>query len=165
MKCDDLLHARPLSNLVPFLEQYQKVHGNIDIDKAREFIQLGKKYYENKATEDSPTSLQEELEQQWYSSIKDKTVMDASCYECYNHDYYFTDLWLCWVMYSRGYLRTIEKAQVIDSDCTVKEYLTNINTVVDLGCGIGYTTASLKQLFPQAKVYGTNLKTLSNMST
>jgi hypothetical protein len=60
-------------------------------------------------------------------------------------------------MYSRDYLRTIQKDNTVNGDSTVFDYLKDINTVVDLGCGIAYTTASLKQIFKDADVYGTNL--------
>ncbi len=32
-----------------------------------------------------------------------------------------------------------------------------VKSVADLGCGIGYTTAALKELFPAATVYGTQI--------
>ena len=31
-------------------------------------------------------------------------------------------------------------------------------TVLDLGCGFGYTTAALKEIYPRAEVIGTNLR-------
>jgi SAM-dependent methyltransferase len=157
MKIDILLYERPSKTLEPFLELYCSIHNNIDIKLARNYIIHGKKYYD-KVWSLGLHPIQAELEEDWYNAIYDKTVMDDSCYECYNHDYYFTDLWVCWTMYSRGYLRTIEKENTINGDTSVFDYVNNINTVVDLGCGIGYTTASLKQMFPNAKVYGTNIE-------
>jgi trans-aconitate methyltransferase len=41
---------------------------------------------------------------------------------------------------------------------SIVEYIGNVDNVVDLGCGFGYTTVGMKELFPNSNVYGTNLK-------
>lgn len=85
-------------------------------------------------------------EDKWYAALSRGTV-DFSVYDS---DYYFTDLWACWVVYSRKYLRSLAKTRPFD--------FTSIKSVLDLGCGIGYTTAALKQLFPHANVSATNIR-------
>ena len=52
------------------------------------------------------------------------------------------------MLYSRRYIKLIDK----------KFNFKNITSIIDLGCGIGYTTAALKELLPNAKVIGTNLE-------
>ena len=90
-----------------------------------------------------------ELEKIWYKSL-DRGIPD---YSVYNTDIYISDLWACWIMYSRKYLREIRKPKnnIIDNKISYKK-------IVDLGCGFGYTTIALKQMFPDAEVIGTNIK-------
>lgn len=85
----------------------------------------------------------QELENKWYESLKN----NAPDYSVYDDVYYLADTWVCWKKYSREYIKRIIK--------NIK--LKNVNSIVDLGCGIGYSTALLKETFG-CKVYGTNLK-------
>jgi SAM-dependent methyltransferase len=87
------------------------------------------------------------LELRWYEAL-DKGTIDWGIYD---DDYYFTDLWVCWVLFSRQYFK------ILKNNMTVASHLTNIKNIIDLGCGIAYTTATLKEFFPHCKVYGTNL--------
>jgi SAM-dependent methyltransferase len=91
------------------------------------------------------------LETRWYESLA-TGVPDYSVYET---DYYLAELWACWVVYSRRYLKEMEKANSLLPLGVLGDI--NPSVIVDVGCGFGYTTASLKQLFPNARVYGTNL--------
>ena len=68
------------------------------------------------------------------------------------------DLIACFVGYSRSYLRTIENAKSYDGETSLLDYVGSIEIVVDLGCGMGYTSAFLQQILPNAQVYGTNIK-------
>jgi hypothetical protein len=87
------------------------------------------------------------LEDRWYASLASGTPD----YSVYDDDYYFTEMWVCWAIYSRNYLRTLLKPSVYS-------LVENIKTIADLGCGIGYTTAGFKQLFPSSDVVGTNVE-------
>jgi SAM-dependent methyltransferase len=101
-----------------------------------------------------------ELEERWYESLK--TTPDYSIYSGVNM---LPDMWACWKIYSREYLRamvsekTLPYIDKVTGDLATKSILSevNVNSVLDLGCGIGYTTAALTQMFPNAKVYATNL--------
>lgn len=81
--------------------------------------------------------------------------MSQSNYEgalkVYDDKYYFLDAFDCYQSYSRDYLIRVLKSSVYDK-------LKNIKSFVDLGCGIGYSTIWLKEMFPNAKAYATNLK-------
>jgi SAM-dependent methyltransferase len=90
------------------------------------------------------------LEDKWYASL-DTGTPD---YSVYDDDYYFTEMWVCWAIYSRNYLRTLLKPFVYP-------LFENIKTVADLGCGIGYTTAGFKELFPSSNIVGTNVENTS----
>jgi hypothetical protein len=90
----------------------------------------------------------QKLEQQWYESVE-AGIPD---YSVYGTDEYLGDLWACWVTYSRKYIRTLMKNK------DVIRRLGSVSLIVDLGCGIGYTTAAWKSIFPNATVFGTNFE-------
>ena len=83
-----------------------------------------------------------EIESYWYKTFD---------YSVYESDIFFADLWACWVVYSKKYLQGLEKN---------KNALPNPNNqpIVDLGCGFGYTTKRLEEIFPGAPVIGTNIE-------
>lgn len=93
------------------------------------------------------------IERRWYASL-DAGEPDWSVYDDLE---YVADAWACWLVYSRKYLRSVrqEKAPPIGG---VKRHLGVVRSVIDLGCGLGYTTAALCELFPLARVTGTNLE-------
>lgn len=93
------------------------------------------------------------LETQWYDSI----ARGTPDYSVYGSPFYFCDIWVCWIRYSRKYLKEIQKPSSMFTHSIVKD-MKNVQTVLDLGCGFAYTTAALKEIFPLAKVTGTNLK-------
>ena len=147
-----LLYDKPKDTLEQFLREYSFCF-DIDIDKARSLISVGKKHFNKKPIEGA--IYQDYLEGEWYRALDDNRID----YSVYNDEYYFTDLWLCWEIFSRGYLRAIKHPSSLSKDGdSLIDFLDDVATVVDLGCGIGYTTAALKEIFPHAKVYGTNLK-------
>lgn len=89
----------------------------------------------------------DDLTNKWYNDLKN----NENIYDVYNHDYYVIDTFNCFVMYSRNYIRRLIKSSVFSD-------IKNSKIIVDLGCGIGYSTSLLSQLFPNAKIYATNLK-------
>jgi len=90
-----------------------------------------------------------ELSEKWYDDLKHKDTRNI--YEVYNHDYYFIDIFNCFVTYSRDYIKRIMKSSHFDE-------LKDAKVIVDIGCGISYSTCLLKQIFPEAKLYAINLK-------
>lgn len=146
MKINNLLELKPKELLEGFLEDYNSLH-KIDIDRSKELIKQTVLYYQNKL--ETPDYVKQ-LEDRWY---------DTFDYSVYDDQYYFTDLWACWNLYSRHYVLSIQKDKKI-----FDFFKNNITSIVDLGCGIGYSTAMLKQMFPVADVYGTNLSTTKQYS-
>ena len=92
------------------------------------------------------------LEKIWYDSLNDQID-----YSVYADDFYFAEVWKCWILYSRKYLKDIQKPNSL-FDISIYKDMSNVNSVLDLGCGMGYTTAFLKKLFSDANVIGTNLE-------
>jgi len=94
------------------------------------------------------------LRQRWYISL----CSNEPDYSIYDDDCYISDLWACWVVYSRKYLLAIQNAKALPEQRSIAERLGAVKKVVDLGCGFGYTSAVLKELFPSAEIFGTNLE-------
>ena len=93
------------------------------------------------------------LEERWYASLRNAGVAD---YSVYADDAYLGELWLCWTMYSRGYLASIQKPGSLPP-IGVANFVRSHGAVVDLGNGIGLTSAALRRIFPEAEVIGTNI--------
>jgi hypothetical protein len=86
---------------------------------------------------------QSDLERRWFDSLK----KGSPDYGVYDSCYYLPELWSGF-----GYARTRINM--------LSKFLagTNIKTIADLGCGWGLTTLMFSEKFPQADVFGTNLK-------
>lgn len=155
-----LLEDKPQKLLDDFLQLYCQDNA-IDQAKARKMIADLKAYDTDRKNEGKRDRLayMNALEDRWYASLKPKREPDWSVYD---DDYYFVDLWVCWIVYSRRYLRSIISGGFLhhqsDFSESLLEKFQGASTIIDLGCGLGYTTASLKQLFPDSVVYGTNLE-------
>jgi len=94
------------------------------------------------------------LETIWYQSLE----TGIPNYSVYEDPYYFSEVWLCWSRYSRRYLKDIQIDKSLPSNISIIKDMKNVNTVIDLGCGFGYTTTALKEIFPNANVFGTNIE-------
>jgi len=86
------------------------------------------------------------LERRWYASLCDATPDFSVYYDAY----LLADLWACWVIYSRHYLRSAARVGIIAE-------LSFVRSAVDLGSGISYSTAALAQLLPRARVMCTSM--------
>lgn len=98
-------------------------------------------------------ALVKSLENQWYAAIN----RGSPDWTVYDGDQYLAEVWFCWATYSRKYLKMITDAVAVNGR-TVREDIGRINVAVDLGCGAGYTAAALSNMFPRARVFGTNLR-------
>jgi len=88
-----------------------------------------------------------ELERRWYGSL----IAGVPDFTVYSTDDYLAEAWFCWRNYSRKYLRELQKKLTTLYD------FSDVRKVIDLGCGIGYSTSALKGLFQRAEVVGTNV--------
>lgn len=87
------------------------------------------------------------LRQRWYDSLSSPDGPDYA--GVYGDDHYLADAWDCWANYSRKYVALLANhPEVLPHP---------VESVADLGCGIGYSTAALAEVFPDAEVVGTNL--------
>lgn len=100
----------------------------------------------------SATSEAQALEKRWYRSLERR----EPDYSVYAAPEYLGELWACWSVYSRQYLRSIAKSDSLGRGSSVLEDIGEVPCVVDLGCGFGFTTAALRELWPDARIFGTN---------
>lgn len=124
--------------------------GNVCPDIAWRTIQQQIKNHQ-KGTEIPDGNHIARLDAQWYKSIPNNPD-----YSVYGDPYYICDLWACWQLYSRTSVKVLTK----DTSCVDRSFVAyagECNTILDLGCGFGYTTAALKEIFPAARVIGTNI--------
>jgi len=105
-----------------------------------------------KMGDSSSSNVVKSLENRWY-----KSLLTEPDYSVYADPYYVCDIWNCWTQYSRKYLKELANPKSYPPDGLIK-LMTPMSTIVDLGCSFGYTTAALKEIWPDAKVLGTNLK-------
>lgn len=95
------------------------------------------------------------LERRWYESLK----RGEPDYTVYDDDFFIGDIWTCWVLFSRKYLLSLRSPKSLPYGGSISNlFRPFIKCIADLGCGFGYSTAGLKEIFPDADVYGTNLK-------
>jgi predicted O-methyltransferase YrrM len=92
----------------------------------------------------------------WVTSLKNGTPD----YSVYGEDFYLIELWYSWITYSRSYLKLLEKNKFSENKKLIIDNLNDlgIDSILDIGSGPGYTTSSLKTLFPHAEVYACEYK-------
>lgn len=86
----------------------------------------------------------DKLQSIWYDNNYDFSV--------YDNDYYLAEAFRCWKDYSCRYLKLLRRFVKNNLDM-----FNDVSSVVDIGCGIAYSTIALKCIFPNATVFGTNL--------
>jgi len=126
-----------------FIADYKNIC-NVDDD----FLEQTKEYIKTNERFDYLTEL-------WYERL-DNDDLDGA-YEVYSDEHYLTDQFNCFRVYARNYLRALSKStKLIPQPLT--EFTDDATSIVDVGNGIGYSTAILSQLYPGKITYGTNLK-------
>ena len=126
-----------------FIADYKNIC-NVDDD----FLEQTKEYIKTNERFDYLTEL-------WYERL-DNDDLDGA-YEVYSDEHYLTDQFNCFRVYARSYLRALSKStKLIPQPLT--EFTDDATSIVDVGNGIGYSTAILSQLYPGKITYGTNLK-------
>lgn len=129
--------------LLRFISKYADT---LDLDKEVAF-RLGSnavRYYGGDKKSRAAVRYLLDLENRWYQSLRNG-VPD---FTIYGDKYFVMDVWACWAVYSRKYLLSLR---------SIAAGLGDVKSALDLGCGFGYTTAALKEIFPNAEVAGTNI--------
>tara|TARA_R100001082_G_scaffold58861_1_gene32627 strand:- start:337 stop:1185 length:849 start_codon:yes stop_codon:yes gene_type:complete len=95
-----------------------------------------------------------ELEERWYQSLRIKKQPD---YSVYNEKIYLAEVWCCWDFYAKKYIKDILTPKLVPEK-GIKQYIDRMGVILDLGNGIGFSTAAFKQHFPKHLVIGTNVQ-------
>lgn len=141
-------------DLEDFIEILEIFHFEFDKSKFKDIVSNTFSYLNGNKDKRNELRIMQDLENSWYNSLE----LNNPDYTVYDNIYYLADVWVCWKKYSRQYIKCLINNKVLlKEETTIKEYIGNIDTVVDLGCGIGYTTAALKEVFG-CQLFGTNLK-------
>jgi len=152
----DLCTAEDLEDYIALCSR----HTQIDPAAARTLALASLRYARDGVKADSPEREPLALlERDWYASVS----AGQPDYSVYADTRFLSDLWACWCVYSRSYLRIMRDAKTSNGN-TVLEDIGEAACVVDLGCGTGYTTAAIAELFPRADVVGTNIKDTAQYS-
>jgi len=149
---NDFIKKISAIDLEEFISVLKDIGAEFDSEKFKAIVSGTMKYVSgDRSVRESLRHIQE-LENRWYKSL-DSGYPDFSVY---NDIYYLADTWVCWKKYSRTYIRNLISKNGSGAG-SVKDLIGNISSVADLGNGIGYSTATLKEIF-DVKTYGTNLK-------
>jgi SAM-dependent methyltransferase len=138
--------------LSDYLNECSK-HVDLDISKSYRLAKTALKYYQGNKSLKEEMRVFQELETLWYESLAEGTPD----YSTYNDVAFLSDVWSCWIIYSRKYLLSLKSDKSLFGKSIVSD-IGKIDSFVDVGCGFGYTTSGLKELFPEAKGYATNIE-------
>jgi SAM-dependent methyltransferase len=136
-----ILEEPKLDSLCRYAKLTSDILG-VDYESAAQWGRVAFDYF-NSA---DPDRRMRTLENRWYETMR----AGSPDYSVYDAPELMGDMWACWIIYARSYLNLIEKR--IASEI----YPTR---VVDLGCGLGFSTQALRQIFPYSDVIGTNIET------
>jgi SAM-dependent methyltransferase len=103
------------------------------------------KHHKGSSKDRKSTTIFQDIENKWYESLK----LNNPIYEYYSRIEFVIEAWCCFHIYSKKYISMLEKLNIGEW---------NVDSVVDVGCGIGFSTCYLKYIFPERKIYGTNVK-------
>jgi SAM-dependent methyltransferase len=148
-----LLTADPARLFASFLAECSAVGVNAtDVEVLRYIALHTIAHLRGSDTARAITATEQKLQNRWYASL----AAGKPDYGVYATDYYVAEMWACWMVYSRKYLAGLAKPNMLPPH-GIRADLGAVRCVVDLGCGVGLTTAALTQLFPKADVIATNL--------
>lgn len=99
-----------------------------------------------------------EMQERWYCSVH----TGKPDYSVYGEDLYLAEVWDCWEIYSKKYLVQIQQTRSLPPRGVLASMGT-INSVADLGNGLGITSAAFTQILPHATIYGTNVDNSKQM--
>lgn len=132
-----------------FADEYSSLTG-ISTEEIKSLCNSSIKYYNGKIVE-NPLG---HLDKLWF----DGQEAGINNYNVYGHRDYYAEAFACWYIYSSKYLKRIFDLEVKSPDVFESLRLDSVDSIIDLGNGLGFTTLMIARHFRNAKIYGTNLK-------
>ena len=146
-----LLNERPSITFTRFIELVRDV-GVLNVDEISHIARASVDYLRGSKDKREKLACLRELETYWYKRLAE----GEPDYRVYDSPLYLAEAWSCWVVYSRAYLRAMTSPNLYPPTGFLDQ-IGPVDTIADLGCGIGLTTAALSEMFPTARVIGTNI--------
>jgi 2-polyprenyl-3-methyl-5-hydroxy-6-metoxy-1,4-benzoquinol methylase len=149
--------SQPRKELLTYASFVHSIVPHIDMNVLIGLAEEATQYYKGSTNTRAQLRALQELEMRWYTSLAD----GAPDYSVYDDPYMLADVYACYVVYSSKYLALLQKPGTIigRDESFINLTQQHARVVLDLGCGPGYTTSALRQLYPHAQVYGTQLAT------
>lgn len=149
-----ILTKKPTELQSEFLQDYSSLFG-VNIESSNQMIKDVFRYYKQHDIE----SISSELEKKWYESLE----RNSPYYSVYEDKNYYVDVWCCFAMYSRNYIKSLQRKGTLKDRYNLEESISDVinknsKSVIDLGCGLGYSAAGLKEIFPNQEIFGFNIK-------
>lgn len=148
-----ILDEKPSILLDTFLNGYLPTQvKTYDRDHVDSLIKKYTQFFDKKLNVNCPVEIYN-LEDRWYKS-------NCTDFSIYDDEYYFADIWLCFLKFSRKHLKQLSKPNSIGfyQGHSFYDISKTAKTILDLGCGISYSTIALQQQYPEATVTATNLR-------
>jgi hypothetical protein len=114
---------------------------SFDADAARQYAVDTTAYYRGTIVSRDAKRARRQLEARWYASV-DAGAPDFGVYVGIDA---IIEAWACYTVFSRRYVRA------------TTQFVTDPKSIVDVGCGCGYTCAQLRLAYPSAAVVATNV--------
>jgi len=154
MNNSQLINESTKESLQRLLDLIGLVSPTSDLDKIRDTTVKSLKYASGSSKVREQTIVDQEVENAWYKSLQTNTPY----YSVYASDYYLSEAFACWAIYSKNYIKSMKSEKSLPESGGIFQDMGEIKRIVDLGCGIGFTTAALSEIFPNAEVIGTNIE-------
>ena len=157
----NVLYIPPAELFMSFMTDYTTFYGIPEGERLalQKKVQGALLFHKNRKQIGGVCSPIAHLEERWYNSL----IKNTPDYEVYAHADYIVEAYLCWAVYSRKYLRILNANTYLDptlfKNVTIVDAVTtNVRIILDVGNGLGYSTAALASLFPYSTVFGTNVR-------
>lgn len=126
-----------------------EIKPSMDFDEIQAIAYQTIEYVKWNAEKRKTMKAYQEIENIWYESLR-RWEPD---YGIYCMDNYIAELFACWNVYSIKIIKFLSQIKPV-TGTSIKQDLSGIKTIVDLWCGLWFTTAWLKETFPDATVFG-----------
>ena len=99
----EILDKFKTDDLTTYLE-FCKKFIDFDVDEASNIATNTIKYYKGSKSNRDLLRYGQEIENKWYQSLEEGTPD----YDLYNDNYFVIEIWSCWVVYSRKYIKLLK---------------------------------------------------------